>query len=271
MPIGMKLFSLTGERFDIAPVVLDANEVRAFDLRSYVPAGSVFEEGNLQVAYTGKNLELGGVVNLVDVGRSLIFDEELTEPATMFSSSRLEGVWWAPSRRSEIRLAISNATDAPLSANVAIEGTAPKQKEPTVVVLGPHQTRVMSIEEIVGERIGAVSTAGGISIIHTGPSGALLARAMIQDEEIGYSNLIAFSDPQTAKSSKLNGAGLRIGQVAGSRLTQAVVARNVGNTETVLTGRVPYTTSDGTPGIVSLRETRLAPRPSQGVRSFERV
>jgi hypothetical protein len=69
-------------------------KVRAINLRERVPANSAFEEGSLQVTYTGMGLELGGVVLMVDAELSLIFDEEFSEPAKDFQSSRLEGVWW---------------------------------------------------------------------------------------------------------------------------------------------------------------------------------
>lgn len=94
MQAQVSLFSLSGERLDLAPVTLDANTARAINLNEYALAGTLFQEGSLQVRYDGMDLELGGVIKLVDAGRSLIFDEELSEPAKMFASSQLEGVWW---------------------------------------------------------------------------------------------------------------------------------------------------------------------------------
>lgn len=52
---------------------------------------------------------------------------------------------------------------------------------------------------------------------------------------------------------------MRLGSVAGEQLTPVVVARNVGDAETTITGRVPYTLKDGSAGVVELPALRLAP------------
>ena len=86
--IQLTLFGGTGEPFSPPPFILSGQEVRALALRDYVSPGSVFEEGHLQVTYTGKSMELGGVLQLVDESHSLMFDEELLEPATAFTSTQ---------------------------------------------------------------------------------------------------------------------------------------------------------------------------------------
>ena len=92
MPIQITLFNLSGERFDLPSDVLNGKEVKAFNLRNYIQSPN-FQEGSLQITYQGKRLELGGVVQIVDANRSLIFDEELAE-TKYFASTKLEGVWW---------------------------------------------------------------------------------------------------------------------------------------------------------------------------------
>jgi hypothetical protein len=87
------LFSSSGSRFAVPAVTLQGNEIRTFDLQQWVAlAGPRFQEGSVQVSYVGNDMELGGVLRLVDLTHSLIFDEELSEPM-MFKSSQLEGVW----------------------------------------------------------------------------------------------------------------------------------------------------------------------------------
>ncbi|MGI8835772.1 MAG: hypothetical protein ACR2H4_03940 [Pyrinomonadaceae bacterium] len=232
--------------------------------------GPAFREGSLQVHYEGKDMELGGVVMLVDTDRSLIFDEELSEPM-MFASSRLEGVWWLPSPKAELRLIVSNTSDAPLSANVSVDGTAPKQTVPEVLSLMPHETRVMDLQDLARKRRATLATVGGISVNQTGAPGALLARALIQEPAVGYSSVVEFSDPQTAKSSRLDGAGLRIGEIASEQLTQVAVARNVGDSPSVVNGRIPYTTSAGNAGEISLPKVRLAPGEVKEIKLAEAI
>lgn len=231
-------------------------DVSPYDLH----LNAAFEEGSLQVFHRGKDLVLGVQVKVTDEQHSLMFDDKLVELATEFKSQRLEGVWWLPSHKAEIRLALSNTTDSALTATINAYGTAPKQKEPLVLTLASHETRIMDVQrDVAGKKGGVLAEAGGVSIGHSGQPGALLARGFIEEPAIGYSSFIKFSDPLKAKSSKLQGAGLRISDVAGEELTPVAVARNIGSSASVVSGRIPYTLNDGSTGAVSLPEMLLAP------------
>jgi len=214
------------------------------------------------------DLMLGAQVKLVDSEHSLIFDEQLVEPAAMFASSRLEGVWWLPSRRNEMSLVLSNTTDAPLLVNTVVDGAAANQRVPATFALIPHETRIIELQQdIIGNSGGVLKEVGGISIEHSGPKGALLARGMIKDASSGYSATVQFSDPQGAKSSKLHGAGLRLGTVAGERLSPVIVARNIGNGPSVLTGQVSYTDGSGSADNVKIAGVHLQPGEARIVRT----
>lgn len=254
------LFSRAGERLDVPPMILEGRRLRAVNLREWVAnAGPSFQQGNLQVLYHGQYLVLGGVVQMINAERGLIFDEELVEPAKAFSSSRLEGVWWLPSHRHEILLAISNTTDSSSSVTANIAGATLKEEEPLVIDLSPHETRLVNIRKQFGaKRTGWLPKAGGISISHSGPKGAIIARAFVQEPTTGYSAVIEFSDPLNAKTSQLHGAGLRLGQVEGEELESVVVMRNVDDTETVVTGRIPYSDGVSNMSTVSVPTIRLA-------------
>jgi hypothetical protein len=76
---------------------------------------------------------------------------------------------------------------------------------------------------------------------------------------MGFSNVIDFSDPQKSKSVRLDGAGLRFGTIAGRKLSQMAVVRNVSSDPTTVSGRIPYTLSDGTQGVANLEGFRLEP------------
>lgn len=254
------LFSLGGERLDLPPVIVEGKSFREIDLSQYGLAGTPFEQGSIQVFHRGKDLVLGAQIKMVDRANSLIFDEKLVELATEFKSQRLEGVWWLPSHRAEASLVLSNTSEAPLSVTARIEGIVPKLREPVTINLMPHQSRTLDLQrDVAGANGGTLEPAGGLSLEHSGPAGALLARMVIQDAAAGYSSWVRFHDPTKAKSTKLHGAGLRLGMVAGEKLTPIVVARNVGNSETTVSGRIPYTAADGTTGVVSLPVTQLAP------------
>jgi len=282
MEARVSLFNLAGDRLDAPPVTLLGTTAYEFDLREWAEAGGVsFHEGSLQVHYIGMPMELAGVVKLVDAERSLIFDEELTEPVTGSGSSRLEGVWWLRSRKSELHIAVSNTTERVITATITAigghldaeekgdgrDGQDEEQTQPQTMVLAAHETRVLDVRTILS-RTGegkSIPRIGGISIAHTGPNGGVLARSFIQEPATGFSNSVEFHDPQTAKTWQLNGAGLRIGSVASEALTQIAVARNIGGTPTVLKGHVAYALEDGTQGVVDIPEMQLAPGQTRAI------
>ncbi len=260
------LFSMSGERFDVPAVIVEPNSHRMMEFGEWVAnAGEQFQEGSIQVFHRGKDLVLGAQIYLVDEARSFGFDEKMNEPANA-ASPKLEGVWWLPSQRSgEVSLVLSNSSDSPLSVTTSIDGDAPKRRVKHNLELLPHETRVMDVQrDLLGNgRPGSMSKYGGISIEHNGAKGAVVARAMAQDLSVGYSLAVQFIDPKAAKSSDLQGAGLRLGEVGGETLAPVIVARNASETETIVSGRVPYTTADGSTHEGIIPDVHFAPGESK--------
>ncbi|MFN2404710.1 MAG: hypothetical protein ABR594_01505 [Pyrinomonadaceae bacterium] len=258
------LFSLTGERFDVPPITVDANSHRFEDFGDWATiAGEQFREGSIQVFHRGKDLVLGTQIYLTDEIHSLSFEEKLTELGKP-GSSRLEGVWWLPSPRGAVKLVLSNTTDTVLSVSTTIRGQSPSKEAGDTVDLAGHETKVLDVERDLLARVrGAMSRFGAISVEHNGGPGALLTRGMALDTALGYSLPIQFTDPTTAKSTNLQGAGLRIGKAGKEYLAPMVVVHNAGQTTTLLRGRVPYTTTDGTNGEIILPQIELSPRETE--------
>ncbi len=262
MSVEVRLFNRAGSARDLAPIRLAAEEARELNLRDFVRAESAWGEGSLEVHYQGKNLELGGVLTSVDAARSLIFDEELAETATQFESSRLEGVWWAPSPAAELTLALANTTDLSLAVEIDLSGRTSRRGGPLVIELAPHASRVFSYAELLGRPDRTLPRIGGISLAHSGAPGALLARAFVQEPGLGYSDSIELGDPARARSSILEGAGLRLGRIGRGRgsLKPALAVRNVTDRPVVVTGRIPVITRGGEEGAIALPVVRLAAR-----------
>jgi hypothetical protein len=254
------LFSLSGERFEAPVEVVEPTSHRFINLNDWVTAaGEQFREGSLQIFHRGKDLVLGTQIYLNDNAHSLGFEEKLIEPATA-ASSRLEGVWWLPSPKGAVSLALSNTTDASVSVATKIRGASPKREADETVVLQPHETKVLDIErDLLRKGRGAMSSYGAVSVEHNGARGAVVARAMAQDASNGYSLPVQFIDPKGGKSTNLQGAGLRIGKARKERLSAKVVAYNAGESETTLSGRIPYTTNDGSMGEITLPQVQLLP------------
>ncbi|HEX7331819.1 MAG TPA: hypothetical protein VF290_09975 [Pyrinomonadaceae bacterium] len=254
------LFSLNGDRFDAQPVIVDANSHRFEDFADWAAiAGEQFREGSIHLFHRGKDLVLGAQIYLTDETHSLSFDEKLTELRKP-GSSRLAGVWWLPSPKGEVNLVLSNTTSTMLSVSTTIRGESPKRESGTTVDVGPHETKVLNIErDLFRREQGAMSSFGAISIEHNGASGTLLARAMALYVPRGFSLPIQFTDPATAKSNNLQGAGLRLASIARESLSPTVVVHNAGGTETTLNGRVPYAATGGSEGDVILPQVKLSP------------
>lgn len=267
-PIEVKptLFSMGGEKYEVAPVVVEGNSFRLLDMRGWIAAaGPQFREGSIQVFHLGPNLVIGAQVYLEDDAHSLAFEEKFAEPST-FHSSQLRGVWWLPTQKGEVLLALSNTSDSAVTATARADGQRPTRDGSATVELSPHETRLLNVQEdLFGNDHGAMSRLGGISVEHNGPAGALLARGFAQEASKGYSLAVQFADPQGAKSSAYQGAGLRLGVAGGEALTPVVVAYNASTEEATVTGRMPYATGDGGTAEVSLPEVRLSPGESREI------
>ncbi len=260
LPVRISLFSRGGAKLDLPAITLGSNEVRAIDLRQSIGAASSFEEGSVAVDYEGRPLELGGLVVLMNAAQSLVFEEELVEPAKAFASTRLEGVWWRPTGSTEARLVLSNTTNAAVSLTVNTREEGQGNSHPQTLTLAPRETRVLNTEAHNGnDELDLHGTAGGISINYAGAPGTVVAHGMMQEPSKGFSNVIDFSDPQKAKLTRLDGTGLRFGTVAGKLLSQVAVVRNLGNAPTTVSGRLPYTLSNGNQATATIQSFQLAP------------
>jgi hypothetical protein len=254
------LFSMNGERHEVAPMKVKGASFRVIDLRKWVKdAGPQFREGSIKVFHLGRDLVLGAQVYVEDEAHSLSFEEKFAEPATM-ASSRLRGVWWLPSQKGEVSLAISNTSDSTVTVTARANGAQPARAGSITIELLPHETRLLDVQSDLLRKVGrTMSRLGGISVEHSGPAGAVLARGFAQETAKGYSLAVQFSDPGASKSSGYQGAGLRLGEVGGEPLTPVAVAHNAGVVETTVTGRLPYTTAGGATAEVTLPEVHLSP------------
>jgi hypothetical protein len=260
------LFSLRGERFEVPPVTAEANAHQFINLATWVAiAGDQFREGSIQIFHRGRDLVLGTQIYLTEDNHSQSFEEKLTELGKG-ASSRLEGVWWLPSPKGEVRLVLSNTTDLQLSTSIGVLGENPKREANMTLNLMPHETRLLDVQgDIIGRKQGAMSRVGAISVEHNGVPNAVLARAMAMEMDDGYSLPVQFSDPAAAKSTNIQGAGLRVGKAGNESLAAKVVLHNASQTEMTVSGGVPYALQDGSTGAAQFAELQLLPRETKVV------
>ncbi len=241
------LYSIAGEKF-IAPVINIAGE-SAYELyldRLVASAGPKFAEGSYEFTYTGRQLEMGAGLRIVDEEKSLIFDEQLTEPGVRFSSPRAEAVYAVPYKSAKAVLILTNTTENPFS----VSGSAGDQS--IKVNLRAHQLQLIDITE-------SANGVGAVSLTQTGGgNSALLATVHVSEPAKGFSIAIPFSDPLKAKTNQIQGAGLRLGKLNGDPLTPVIAVRNVGEAETSVAAIIPLSRKGKVDKIV-LPQLLLAP------------
>ncbi len=253
------LYSLDGQTMEIAPVMVEASSFRMINLNDWASLGGEnFRRGSIKLFHTGKDLNIGSQIYLSDEAKSLSFEERLTELGK-FDSRRLESIWAMPNDDAQVRIILSNTSDTLLPVTAKLSRLPRQTGETQTFTLLPHQTRVLNLRTDFnnGETFAEVAIVG-LTLEHTGEKSALKAHGQIKDASIGYSNIISFSNPSSGKSSELHGTGLHVGTIGNEQVAPVIALKNVGETATAVTARVPYTRTNGTTGVVNLPAVNLA-------------
>ena len=249
------LYNLDGGRFIGSPITVagEASENVELGLLAAI-AGSQFRAGSFEFSYEGRVLEMGGGLRIVNETKSLIFDEQMLEPGMKFSSPRMEAVYSIPFESVEASVILSNKTDKVVTINGDAVFAGSNGHHPINGALKPYQTSIVKLPPGLIKK----AAAGAVTLSHNGGAGALMAIIHLQEPDKGFSAAVNFADPGKGKTNQYHGAGLRLGSVNGDELTPIIAVRNLGSQETSVTGRIPFTNTDGSQGKVELRKTALA-------------
>jgi hypothetical protein len=253
-------YSLGGSRLQLEPITVGAASYLDIELSHLLAqAGEEFRQGSVNISYQGGNQQLGAQVKMVDAEKELIWAEQFVY-GSKFVSSRLETVWWLPFDETKTRVVVSNTSGGTVTATIAVVGTAPEQSAPAKIMLAPWETRVLDImTDLVGHGHGLVKFKGGISIVHTGSPGALLARMLIAAPERGYSAAASFIDPEMTASQRWHGNGLRLRNLDGTTLEPVLAVRNTSEQLSQIQGRIIYTSPDGSTSTINFQQGHIAP------------
>jgi len=250
------LYSQSGQGFTSPTVSVDGLSPLEVDLNALAKtAGPQFKEGSIEFSYTGKLLEMGGGLRVINAGKSLIFDEQMLEPGMKFSAPQLESVFAIPYESAQVDLILTNATAKLLVIDGQATFTGSPVKLPIPFALAPHQSRTFTLPHGLIRR----AKAAAVSLKHNGDKGALLAVLHIREEDKGFSATVNFSNYAAGRTTSLHGAGLRLGNVNGAVLRPVVVIRNTEENPTTITAKIPYTKTDGSAGIIALPQLTLGP------------
>jgi len=219
-----------------------------------------FQEGSVRInyRYSGCQLVLSAGLTLTNTALGLAFDELFTRLDKQ-KGNRLEALWWVPTRKSRIDLVLSNTSYEPISATIqALSSGFPGGQKETSIDFQPRETKRLKVpQRLLIDLRKSQWKAGSLAIEHTGEPGDLVARGYVWDRNIGFSSVLEFSDPLAAEGTELHGTGLRFATADGQRLFPVVVARNLAETESILTVRVPYTTLSGESHVRRFENVRL--------------
>lgn len=254
------LFNNNGLEFTPNPVVVAPQSFRLINLNDWATlAGDSFKAGNIRLLHFGKDLVLGAQIYLTDHARSLTYEEKLAELGK-FDSRVQEAVWWMPSRDAEVRVVLTNTSDEPLSLVGRLGRKPDIVSNEGFLQLAPHATRIIDFQnDFPGSAPFLNSEVISLSIEHSGPSDALMARALVYERAKGYSNAVQFTNPIRGRSSEYQGVGFQIEDILGSPMRPVIVAKNVGPGTAIVSMRVPYTRVDGTRGNIVLTPEQLGP------------
>jgi hypothetical protein len=253
--------SLEGVAAVLPPIRLEAHEHKMVDIAELVAGlGEQFHTGSLRADFVSVGNGLGAHVSLLNERESLLINIMLRSHA-MHRSSKLEAIWWAPTRHTQVRASLSNTTDEVVTARVAVSDAAGREFHNRPVRLRPHQTHVVPLRTLIGKDAGAV---GGISIQHDGPPGAVMAHGFAFERNSGFSANIHFEDPGKLADAKLEGAGVILGadpEAPALEFSGHLLLRNVGP-EPLLAEPV----LQRGPSIMPLGTAHLAPGETREIR-----
>lgn len=250
----VNLYNRDGQRFAYDGPTIGPRSNVDIDLRALTDqAGPGFEDGSLRVTYTGRTMQLGGLLRMSNPDNGVQLYEQLMYPSTRHSNS-LAAIWMLPNKDAEGRVMVTNTGSSTVDVVVAIDGSGPPRQE--TFRLGPWQLRVLDLR--VSGRRGPSQQVGGVSVSYSGTPGAIVARGVVIEPQSGYSAPIAFSDPAQAKSSTYEASGVHVSHDR-KALRSSLLARNIGSDRARLTGQLVALNATGEVERFPLRAVDIDP------------
>jgi hypothetical protein len=222
-----------------------------------------FAEGSVAVYFNGTVMPLPGQLTVSNPARSLSLESEMVDnsPGLGLLPATLNTLWWGLGGGREARIMVSNTSGDSVTADVFLDFQGDRH-ESAPLVFAPHETKVISIAQLLGNLKVSPAQApeGGITIISRSPKPALIAQGKITDPATGFSTSLNFMDLSLQKASALHASGVPIGlpskdsPFAGTGVfIPHVIVRNLTGSAQSATITVEY------PGEKGPQQTALAP------------
>ncbi|HMS40449.1 MAG TPA: hypothetical protein PKE69_09500 [Pyrinomonadaceae bacterium] len=141
------LYNKQGQILTLPPVTVAPQNFRFINLNDWaLIGGESFKSGNIKLVHFGKDLVLGAQIYLTNETKSLSYEEKLTEKGK-FDSRRQEAVWWMPSNSADVKIVLTNTTEAVLSVTGKLAKKPNQVSNPQTVQLLANQTKVFDLRE----------------------------------------------------------------------------------------------------------------------------
>lgn len=271
------LYFADGTKYPLTPIKLAPSGVATVDINHELvatpedirPHLSDYGSAGIEFSWPWETSVSVTVENL-DALRSLIFTSSTapTGPASKMDDRhiRIEGLWWTPNSNATAFVTLTNTSESPVAANIAVFGADHRQPATTHVTISPHNTAWYSIAQLWPGF--TRNSVGGISVFYEGTRAALIATGGVEDDKTGFSTGMTFTyhfaESTQAKPRFYASAGLMVGTPdpamlfpKGLRFTPYAVVRNTSAHPLSVSARLNYENPDAKS--LNLPPMQLAP------------
>jgi hypothetical protein len=263
--ISITLYGKDGQALNVPVFSIPANSIKRFKITDWALGGNHFREGNINVAFNGKPMEITGQVSVVNSHDRLEFESKPSMPMD-YSSKRLNGIVTLPERQAKAYVALTNTSNNPIEVSLTSDA---EHVHADRVNLSAHETKV---EEIKMKNGNNSPLSALVTLTHNGAVSALITTAFAINKQTGFTSNLYFYDDAKTVSNRLAGAHFRFGDAnptegfpAGTVFKAPLVLANLGSAPTTATVTVDYTKN----GQAKLQSIGSFPVPSRGVKEIE--
>lgn len=211
LSVKVTLYALDGQPAELPVIHVSAHETREVNLNEWVAGlGNRYVTGSLRLDYQSIAYALGAMVMMVNEAESIEIDV-LARPAFEFKSNHLEAMWWMPEDAAEVQYAVENTTETRVHGKLTLTDGEGNPIKSVTLDMSPYETRLYKLREILGEDKRRSARVGGIFVEHLGKPGDLMAQCFVLRRSKGFSASFQFEDPKGAADSRLEGAGILLG------------------------------------------------------------
>jgi hypothetical protein len=213
------LHSRSGQTVLAPTMTIQPQEKLTVDLRALLASLSAdvmgdFAEGSVAIYFNGTIMPLAGQLTMSNPARSLILESEMVDnsPGLGLLPPVLNAVWWGLGGGREARIMVTSTSGDATTADVFLDFQGGRHESPPLV-FAPHEVKVLSINELLGDLKVSPAQApeGGITIVPRSLTPSLVAQGKITDSSTGFSSTLNFMDPSLQQASALHASGLPIG------------------------------------------------------------